>query len=188
MTNLGALAGALTPSGVFIVSSENNEIVNVYASNPDFAWIKVQSSVMVTEGQFLRKKKRTALVKAETEVLNELVELYGTKKPLPGRIYVHEYLESELPEHIRSRFSNSKNGYEAAIADFVKVHSQTKDVMTHNGQRIIRFSEWDMTGQIADISIDKSAPVSAPPAAEPAQQMPLNAEAALPAGDEDLPF
>jgi hypothetical protein len=187
--NLGALAGALTPSGVFIVASENGSIVNPYNSNPAFAWMKVESSVMVTEGQFLRKRKRTALVKAETEVLNEIAASYGLKNALPGRIYVHEFLENELPEQHKQRFMKNKNGYEAAILDFVKVHGETKEVMTVNGQRIIRFSEWDMSGQMPDIMLSHSpsSPTAAPTAAptvtastEPAQ---------LPAGDdEDLPF
>lgn len=198
--NLGAFAGALTPSGVFLTASENGSIVNAYKSNTAFGWMKVQSWVMTTEGQFLRRKKRTALVKAETDVLMDIAKSFGLEHPLPGHIYVHEFLENKLPEHHVQKFMKNKNGYEAAIADFVKVHGETKQVMYQDGQRIIRFSEWDMDAVIQDIILGPSTmklavssilTASAPevtqtPPAQPEKQ------AALPAGyvdqNDELPF
>lgn len=197
--NLGAFAGALTPSGVFLTASENGSIVNAYKSNTAFGWMKVQSWVMTTEGQFLRRKKRTALVKAETEVLMDIAKSYGLEHPLPGHIYVHEFLENKLPEHHVQKFMKNKNGYEAAIADFVKVHGETKQVMYQDGQRIIRFSEWDSEGAIQDIILGASnvpqvlRPTLTASAPEtPQQQAQPQMQAALPSGfmdeSEELPF
>jgi hypothetical protein len=195
--NLDGAARAVK-SDVFIVASENGSIVNPYSSNKEFAWMKVQSSVLVTEGQFLRKRKRTALVKAETEILEELAEEYGTETALPGRIYVHEFLEKQLPESYLKRFRDHKLGYDKAILDFVKVHGETKAVMLQDGQRIIRFSEWDMSGKIEDIALPigkslSTGPLPAPTATAASEQTPeLVAEqaAVLPTGQDDgeLPF
>jgi hypothetical protein len=186
MTNTNANMGLnledLIPTGVFIVASAEGLLVNPYKTKPDYGWMKVQSEQLVTEGANLRPKTRTALVKADVRILTKLADVYGTDKPLPGRIYVHEYLEPQLPQNLRERFLNSEHGYEEAIKDHVKVHTKTKAVMLQNGERIIRFSQWDMTGKIEDIAVTATATAPAVPKQE--------AYPVFPAGEvaDDLPF
>jgi hypothetical protein len=175
-------------NGVFIVPQENGAVIAAYKSNPTFGYIKVQSSELQMDGGWLRTKKRSCLIKAELEVLKGFVSMYGTNKPIGGRIVVQECLESQIPSHLESKISK-KMDRETALADFIKINPTTQDVLCSQGVRILRFVDWDQTGKLTDTFVQHDSGGSPDlVVADTAGITTVDDDAAKAGDDADLPF
>lgn len=137
-------------SKISIKPNADGAPISAYKSNPEFGYIVLESSVSTVDNGWLRKKTRTALVRAEIPLLVEFVAGMGNK--IPGHIVVREYLESELPANIQAQFDKADD-YEEAVAQFVKRAGEDGPELTVGGERIFRFSDYDATGQLQDISV-----------------------------------
>lgn len=169
-------------SKISIKPNADGAPISAYKSNPEFGYIVLESSVSTVDNGWLRKKTRTALVRAEIPLLVEFVQGFGSK--IPGHIVVREYLESELPGNLQAQFDKADD-YEEAVSSFIKRAGEDGPELTVGGERILRFSDYDATGQIQDISVmhDNQAEIAEFRAATAeAAAAPAVAPAALPAG------
>jgi len=141
----------MNTNAVTIKASKTGAIVNVYKSNPSFGYIQLVSSERTIENGWVRTKSRSTLLRAEVETLNLFVA-ESKNLTLPGRIVVQEFLESELPASYKSRLSKTLP-YEDAISSFVKRTGLDGIELTVGGERILRFTDYDATGRMQDISI-----------------------------------
>ena len=107
---------------------------------------------MSTENGWIRNSVRTALLRAETSLLEKFVSVYGKSGSIPGRIAVKEFTESNLPENYASRL-NKNVDYEDAIAPYVKRAGKDGIELTLGGERILRFTDYDGTGAEHDVRV-----------------------------------
>lgn len=137
---------------VFIKPSENGAIINTYKSNPEYGYIQLQSEEMSVENGWVRNKVRSALLRAQTSMLEKFVQVYGKNGTIPGRIVVREFVESQLPENFHSRL-NKNLDWEEAIEPFIKRAGKDGVELTLGGERILRFTDYDASGKEQDIRV-----------------------------------
>jgi hypothetical protein len=134
-------------------NAQTGALITPFNSNPDYSYLQLQSVEMIQrDGGWLEEKRRSALLRAKTSVLESFVAQHGKTLTLPGRIVVREFLEDELPENYASRL-NKNLSYEQAVQPFLKRAGKDGVALTSNGQRILRFSDYDASGTQADISV-----------------------------------
>lgn len=145
---------------VTVTPAENGALVRPYAQSPEYAYMVLSSSELVSDGQWMREKVRTHILKGETAILEKFAQ--QSKGVLPGRIVVREFLESAIPAELMARLNKTQT-FEEAVEPFLKRAGQDGPVLTREGQRIVRFTDYDPAGTMQDISIahDNVAEVSA---------------------------
>lgn len=149
-------------STVAIKTNDKGAFVNVYASNPEFGYIVLESNSISTAGGWVRETKRTCLLRGNVLTLEKIIA-HAPGKQLPGKIVVREYLEDAIPQDIASKELRDDVSLEEALAPYFKRAGQDGVILTKDGMRIVRFTEYDSTGSIQDaiISHDNVAEVSA---------------------------
>jgi hypothetical protein len=135
-----------------VPNSKTGSVITAYQNNPKFGYVQLEQSAKVFEGNWIRKTKRTTLLRAEMEVLSEFI---AEQKSLflSGKIVVKEYLESEVPQEVVERFLNKSVDYETAIEPYVKRAGQDGVQLTYGGERILRFTSYDASGNDTDSRI-----------------------------------
>ena len=137
---------------VQIVPSATGATVTPYPSNPKFGFIQLSQSVLQIDGGWMRSVKRSALLRAETEMLTQFIA--NTKGlTLAGKIVVKEFLESELPADVAKMYLNKDVSHEEAIAPYIKRAGADGVELTLGGERILRFSNYDPSGNDQDVLI-----------------------------------
>jgi hypothetical protein len=137
---------------VQIKPTETGALVSTYKNNPAYGYVTLQSEEMSTENGWIRNSVRTALLRAETSLLEKFVSVYGKSGSIPGRIAVKEFTESNLPENYASRL-NKNVSYEDAIAPYVKRAGKDGVELTLGGERILRFTDFDASGTEQDVRV-----------------------------------
>lgn len=137
---------------VNIKPAQDGSIISVYKSNPKFGYIQLISTEMSIEGGWVREKSRSALLRAEVQMLEKFIQQNGRSGSLPGRIVIREFVESELPENYNSRLDQNKP-WEEAIEPFLKRAGKDGVELTLGGERILRFTDYDPSGKEQDVRI-----------------------------------
>lgn len=138
---------------VQIKPTETGALISTYKNNPAYGYVTLQSEEMTTDTNgWIRNSVRTALLRAETALLEKFVAKFAKGGMLDGRIVVKEFVESELPENYASRL-NKNVSYEDAIAPFIKRAGKDGVELTLGSKRILRFTEFDPTGNVKDVLI-----------------------------------
>lgn len=135
-----------------IPNAKTGEIISKYVSNPEYGYIQLSQSSTSIAGGWIRESKRSTLLRAKTELLEAFVK--STKNlSMPGNIVIKEYLESEVPDAIASQYLNQDVEHEEAIKAFVKRAGADGIELTLGGERILRFSIYDATGEDTDVIV-----------------------------------
>lgn len=135
-----------------VPNSKTGSVITAYQNNPEFGYVQLQQTAMVVDGGWVREVKRSTLLRAKMDLLQKFVA--GNKSlTLPGKIVVKEYLESEVPADMAERFFNKNVDYEAAVEPFIKRAGQDGVELTQGGERIIRFSVYDHSGNDTDLRV-----------------------------------
>jgi hypothetical protein len=137
---------------VSIVPSKEGNTVSAYASNPKFGYIQLSQSAIQIDGGWMRTVKRSALLRAETATLVAFVS-QAKGLLLDGKIVVKEFLESELPADVASKYLNKDVSFEEAIAPYIKRAGAEGVELTLGGERILRFSNYDPSGNDPDVFV-----------------------------------
>jgi hypothetical protein len=147
---------------VQIKPTETGALVSTYKNNPNYGYITLQSEEMSVDGGWVRNSVRTALLRAETSLLEKFVSTFGKSGNIPGRIVVKEFTESQLPENYMSRL-NKNLDYEESIAPYIKRAGKDGIELTLGGERILRFTDYDASGADQDVRVahDNTTAVSA---------------------------
>lgn len=134
-------------------NAQTGALITPFSSNPDYGYLQLQSVEMVQrDSGWLEEKRRSTLLRAKTSVLESFVAQHGKTLALPGRIVVREFLENELPENYATRL-NKNLSYEQAVQPLLKRAGKDGVALTKDGQRILRFSDYDPSGTQSDISV-----------------------------------
>jgi len=149
-------------NSVAIKTNSKGAFVNVYSSNAGFGYIVLESNSISTVGGWVRESKRTCLIRGTVETLEKLVA-HAPGKQLPGRIAVREYLEDAIPQDIAARELRDDVSLEEALAPYFKRAGQDGVILSKDGKRIVRFTEYDASGTIQDVTLshDNVAEVTA---------------------------
>lgn len=144
---------------ITIKKSEQGTDVTINANKPEYGYITLVDTVMVKEGTFLKKKERSFLLQG---LVPDLQEFAKFNKTISGRINVIECLEDEIPASLQNRLDKNKTLSEN-IDRFAKRAGENGPVLTFQGKTILRFTDWDETGTVADIRVahDNTADVIA---------------------------
>jgi len=133
-------------------NAQTGALITPFA-NSDYAYIQLTSVQMVTTSSgWLDEKRRSTLLRAKTSILEAFVALHGKTLTVPGHIVVREFLENELPAEYTARL-NKNLAFEAAVQPFLKRAGKDGIALTKDGQRILRFSDYDPSGLQSDISV-----------------------------------
>jgi hypothetical protein len=133
-------------------NATSKSLITPYKQKPTFGFIQLSQDVVSIEGGWIRNRKRSCLVRAEIANLQLFVSMYPDRT-VPGRIQVQEFVESEVPEAIAKQFLNSELEYEERIKSYVKTTGTAGEELTLGGERILRFSDYDPSGQKSDITV-----------------------------------
>lgn len=150
-----------------VPSSKTGNVVSTYESNKEFGYIQLEQSALVQDGAWIREVKRSCLLRAQTAILEKFVAA-NKSLILPGKLVVLEYLESEVPADVQQRYFRKDVTHEEAIEPYVKRAGTDGIELTFNGERILRFTEYDPSGETADkrVAHDNQDAVSAARAAD----------------------
>lgn len=154
-------------STVAIKANDKGAFVNIYDSNKEFGYIVLESNSISTAGGWVRETKRSCLIRGTVATLEKLIA-QAPGKQLPGRIAIREFLEDAIPQDIAARELSDDVSLEEALANYFKKAGKDGVILTKDGMRIVRFSEYDSSGTIQDsiISHDNVAEVNASKAAQ----------------------
>jgi len=152
----------MATNAVNIKANDKGAFVNVYASNKEFGYIVLESNSISTVGGWVRESKRTCLIRGYVDTLEKLVGA-APGKQMPGRIAVREYLEDAIPQDIAARELRDDVTLEEALKPYFKRAGQDGVILTKDGKRIVRFTEYDASGTVQDITLshDNVAEVTA---------------------------
>ena len=152
----------MATNAVNIKANDKGAFVNVYTSNKEFGYIVLESNSISTVGGWVRESKRTCLIRGYVETLEKLVGA-APGKQMPGRIAVREYLEDAIPQDIAARELRDDVTLEEALKPYFKRAGQDGVILTKDGKRIVRFTEYDASGTVQDITLshDNVAEVTA---------------------------
>lgn len=147
---------------VQITPSKDGQLITVYKNNSAYGYITLSSTEMsLASNGWIRESKRSTLMRAETELLQKFIAM-NKSLALAGKIYVEEFLESQLPASYAERL-NKNVDYETSIAPYIKRAGKDGVELMLGGERILRFTSYDPTGTIEDMKIahDNTAAVKA---------------------------
>lgn len=127
-------------------------LISTYAKNPKFGYVTLMSEeTFVDPAGWIRKSKRTALLRADVETLTSFVTMHKTGV-LPGRIVTREYVLSEAPQSFLDRLRTDVS-QEEALEPYYKRAGEGGAYLTAAGERIVRWTEYDATGKSADVLV-----------------------------------
>lgn len=149
---------------VRVVQNAKSGAIITPSSNPKFGFMQLEEKAQVFELGWMREVKKSTLVRAEVAALQALIAENRTLA-LPGKIVVQEYLEAEVPEHIRKAFLSGKNiDLEKQTMQYVKRAGNDGPILTVGDDRILRFTWYDRSGLTPDIKVNHDNAVEAPTA------------------------
>lgn len=137
---------------VQITPSKEGQLITVYKNNSDYGYITLTSTELSTDSRgWIRESKRSTLMRATVDLLQKYVAM-NKSLTVPGKIYVEEFLESEVPDSFKERF-NKNVDYETQIRPYVKRAGKDGVELTLGGERILRFTSYDPSGTIEDSKV-----------------------------------
>lgn len=138
-----------TPQKVIIKPTESGALISTYKNSTTQGYVTLHSEEINAYGNVIPNSLRSVLLRAEVTLLEKFLDRFGKEDQLPGRIVVKEFLESQIPDNYMSRL-NKNLDYEDSIAPFVKRNGKDRVELTLGGERILRFTEYDATGNVKD--------------------------------------
>jgi len=137
---------------VQITPSKEGQLITVYKNNSDYGYITLTSTELSTDSRgWIRESKRSTLMRATVDLLQKYIAMNKTLT-VAGKIYVEEFLESEVPDSFKERF-NKNVDYETQIRPYIKRAGKDGVELTLGGERILRFTSYDPTGTIEDSKV-----------------------------------
>lgn len=137
---------------VQITPSKEGQLITVYKNNSDYGYITLTSTELSTDARgWIRESKRSTLMRATVDLLQKYIAMNKTLT-VAGKIYVEEFLESEVPDSFVERF-NKNVDYETQIRPYVKRAGKDGVELTLGGERILRFTSYDPSGTIEDSKV-----------------------------------
>lgn len=138
-------------------------LINKFNNSEDKGYLLLKQSKIEFTNGWAQAKVRTALLKGELTILQQIVREAGQKLQLPGRIVVQEFVESEVPATLYDAFSNDNLSREENLDAMAKTTGGADAMhLVVGGERIMRFAYYDGSGTGVDITVkhDNGAEIS----------------------------
>ena len=150
---------------VRIVPNHKGELIHVYADFKEFGSVTLVSNEVAREDGFNKLyQQRKYILSDRIESLQELVDTIDEDNIIPGRLVVKEFREKEIPKEYQERL-NKNMLYEDSLKPYIKevvimalesyipssLFEASKYYPKNQGQRIIRFIDYDRTGEEQDV-------------------------------------
>jgi hypothetical protein len=136
-------------NSVKIKKTADGNIVTPFSGNPEYGYVILNSVENVFQNGWLQAKERTTLVRGAVSMLSMA---FSATTTLPGRIAVTECTEDDIPQRFSGQF-NKDYSFEENIAPFIKRAGEDGPVLMSGEKRILRFTEYDASGQQADVRV-----------------------------------
>ena len=136
-----------TNQKVTIVPAESGAVVRAYANSPEHGYVHLQTVSIAVINGWVQESKRSHLLKGTVEVLQKFI---ADKSELPGNIVICECYEDEIPAQFKSALNLKDLTLEEAIQPFLKRAGKDGPVLMKDGKRILRFTDYDPSGKVAD--------------------------------------
>lgn len=135
---------------IVVKRTETGALVRSYDSNPETGYVILVSEELQLKGTWASSSVRTHIMKGKVELLEKWMT--ATKGVLAGRIQVVECVEDDIPQEYAERL-NKKISFEEAISYNLKKTSEDGVVLTKEGKRILRFTNYDLSGNEPDVLV-----------------------------------
>ena len=124
------------------------ELITVSTNNPEYGYMRVSETKTHFNGMWSQDEERSALVLGK---VNTLINVVKSAKfgELPGRIVYQDYVQSELPAHIKKQMLGNRDESQLKF----RQAGEDGPMLTIGGERIVRFAFYtdDMSGNTHDI-------------------------------------
>jgi hypothetical protein len=152
-------------TAVRIIPNHKGDLIHEYIDYKGFGYVTLVSDEVANEDRFNSLYKQRKLVLNDSlESLQDLISKNVEDNIVPGRLVVKEFREKEIPKKYEERL-NKKMVYEDSLKPYIKdfdfvglesLKSSTfpetfKNYPKNQGQRIIRFIDYDFTGEEQDL-------------------------------------
>lgn len=127
-------------------------MVRAYAGSPEFGYIHLQTVTQAFINGWVQDSKRSTLLKGSVEQLERLITEKSVQGKLKGNIVVFECLEDDIPQSFQVQLNKTLQ-FEEAIQQFLKRAGKDGPVLTKGGKRILRFTDYDPSGEKSDVLI-----------------------------------
>lgn len=138
-------------SKVKLQPTESGALFTASKNNPEYGYIQVrQSTLKNSVGRWAETEERSALILGTIPALRTIItEAKGGE--LPGKIVVWEWPQSMVPDNIYNEIMGKREDEEAAFKRYFKRAGKDGIYLTKDGERIVRYSFWDKSGNVEDI-------------------------------------
>jgi hypothetical protein len=137
-------------SSIKMMPNKAGQMITVSKTNPEYGVVRIASSESAIDGAtgFIRTVNKSFLIKDKVVNLTAFLDAYpnGT---MPGKLINNEFIESNAPAEF-SKLLNKKLSYEDAIAPYVKKAGSDGPELTVQGERILRYTSYDVSGKQFD--------------------------------------
>lgn len=133
---------------VKIAPSESGQLITA-TSNPDYGYMRVVEKKTSVQGRWSRTEERSALVLGTIDSLVDIVKS-ARNGEMPGRIVYQDYLQSQMPDHVRKDLVGKRDEEEALESSFRRAGADGP-YLTIGGERIVRYKFYDESGSTSDI-------------------------------------
>jgi len=137
-----------TNQKVTIVPAESGALVRAYANSPQHGYVHLQTVSIAVINGWVQESKRSHLLKGSVDVLQRFI---ADKSELPGNIVIVECYEDDIPAQFKSQLNLKDFTLEEAIQPFLKRAGKDGPVLMKDGKRILRFTDYDASGQMVDV-------------------------------------
>ena len=137
-----------TNQKVTIVPAESGALVRAYANSPQHGYVHLQTVSIAVINGWVQESKRSHLLKGSVDVLQRFI---ADKSELPGNIVIVECYEDDIPAQFKSQLTLKDFTLEEAIQPFLKRAGKDGPVLMKDGKRILRFTDYDASGQMVDV-------------------------------------
>ena len=121
-------------SPVTVTANDQGQVV-VPSSNPEFGYVRVEQTATSFSGGWLRKEKRSALIRGKVEDLQSLN--FKAVQTLPGKIQVIESLTPTNPNNVNQDMKVNPDNQEPLVVDGQPIYRTASYVQDVNAADVL---------------------------------------------------
>ena len=137
---------------VKITPTKEGNLVTSFKSNPEFGYMKLTETAVISGQGWFREVSKTCLQKGKMSTLQAIVSA-NSDLCLNGKLTVKEYLANEITADVISAYVDDSVSVTQGLETFKKRAGKDGIALTVQGQAIYRFTIYDPSGTTEDTVI-----------------------------------
>jgi hypothetical protein len=131
-------------------NKETGALVTAYQGNAEFGYVQLTSTELtIGLNAFMQETVKSTLLKGKISHLNSFIKA-NPSLDIPGKLVVQEYAANAIPASVQANFFNKNLSFAENVKLYAKKAGNDGDVLTHQGDTIVRFTVYDATGKEVD--------------------------------------